>query len=100
MIFFQFFPTGGQSPNDADDAGRGGQHHRHHWDSVSPLETLRRLSNPSSLVVGGTGARPVAAAQQAIYGSSPRRPPEGACCAARFRGCARCGQRLQQQDQT
>ena len=25
---------------------------------------------------------PVAAAQQAIYGSSPSQPPEGACCAS------------------
>ena len=33
---------------------------------------------------------PVAAAQQAIYGSSPSGPPEAACCAARLNGYRQC----------
>ena len=26
-----------RSPNDADDAGHGGQHHQHHWEPVSQI---------------------------------------------------------------
>ena len=26
-----------RSPNDADDAGHGGQHHQHHWEPVSHI---------------------------------------------------------------
>ena len=29
-----------RSPNDADDAGHGGQHHQHHWGPVSQIARL------------------------------------------------------------
>ena len=38
---------------------------------------------------------PIAAAQQAIYGSSPSGPPEGACLRCPIYRLRQCGQRLQ-----
>ena len=35
-----------RSPNDADDAGPLGQHHQHHWGSVSPFLASHAPNDP------------------------------------------------------
>ena len=58
------------------------------WDFLTKTRvfgTLARCAAPRRPGDGGTVRPPVAAAQQAIYGSSPSGPSEGACCAARFK---------------